>query len=131
SVADRVADLFDSWTRPRQQDPTLVELVPPDLFDQGRRLALRLAAEPSPTVFLHGDLTPANILDGGGRRGLVAIDPAPCLGDSAFDAVDLLFWQADHLDTIRRRAELLAQTMGVDATRLLDWCTAFAGMAAL
>jgi streptomycin 6-kinase len=27
------------------------------------------------------------MLDGGDKRGLVAIDPAPCLGDAAFDAV--------------------------------------------
>ena len=44
--------------------------------------------------------------------------------------ISLLFWQAGDLDTISRRAELLAPAMGVDATRLLDWCTAFAGMAA-
>ena len=130
SVADRVAYLFASWARERQSDPTQVALVPPELFDRGRRLALRLAADPSPTVLLHGDFTPVNILDGGERRGLVAIDPCPTLGDPAFDAIDLLFWQAGDLDTIRRRAELLAPAIGVEATRLLDWCTAFAGMAA-
>jgi streptomycin 6-kinase len=131
SVADRVASLFASWERPRQSDLTLVALVPPELFDRGRRLALRLAEEPSPTFLLHGDFTPANILEGGEGRGLVAIDPAPCLGDPAFDAIDLLLWQAGDLDTISRRAELLAPAIGVDATRLLDWCTACAGMAAL
>jgi streptomycin 6-kinase len=130
SVADRVVYLFASWARERQSDPTQVALVPPELFDRGRRLALRLAAEPSPTVLLHGDFTPVNILDGGERRGLVAIDPCPTLGDPAFDPIDLLFWQAGDLDTISRRAELLAPAIGVDATRLLDWCTAFAGMAA-
>ncbi|MGZ8761136.1 MAG: aminoglycoside phosphotransferase family protein [Aeromicrobium sp.] len=45
-----------------------------------------LAQRASPSVLLHGDLTPSNILDGGAERGLVAIDPAPCLGDAAFDA---------------------------------------------
>ena len=45
-------------------------------------------------------------------------------------AIDLIFWQAGDLDTISRRAEMLAPAIGVDATRLLDWCTAFAGMAA-
>ncbi len=59
SVADRVAYLFASWARERQSDPTQVALVPPELFDRGRRLALRLAADPSPTVLLHGDFTPA------------------------------------------------------------------------
>jgi streptomycin 6-kinase len=130
SVADRVAYLFASWARERQSDPTQVALVPPELFDRGRRLALRLAQESSPTVLLHGDFTPVNILDGG-ERGLVAIDPAPCLGDPAFDVIDLVFWQAGDLDTISRRAEVLAPTIGVEAARLLDWCTAFAGMAAM
>jgi streptomycin 6-kinase len=131
SVADRVAYLFASCGPWRDSNPTLEALVPPELFDRGRRLALRLAEEPAPTVLLHGDFTPVNILDGGERRGLVAIDPAPCLGDPAFDPVDLLFWQAADLDTISRRAGFLAQAIGVDATRLLDWCIAFAGMAAM
>jgi streptomycin 6-kinase len=103
-----------------------VELVPPELFDRGRRLALRLAEEPPRTVLLHGDFTPVNILDGGARRGLVAVDPSPCLGDPAFDAVDLLFWQASDVKTISHRVEVLAPAMGVDATRLLEWCTALA-----
>lgn len=131
SVADRVADLFASWAQPRQDDPTLIAVVPPELYERGRLLALRLARAPVPTVLLHGDCTPVNILDGGAGRGLVAIDPAPCLGDPAFDAIDLIFWQAGDLDTIRQRVAVLAPAIGVDDTRLLDWCTAFAGMVAL
>jgi len=49
-----------------------------------------------------------NLLDDGGERGLVAIDPAPCLGDPAFDAIDLVFWRADDAGTIATRAERLA-----------------------
>jgi streptomycin 6-kinase len=41
-------------------------------------------------------------LDGGVERGLVAIDPAPCRGDPAFDAVDPVYWRADDVDTIAR-----------------------------
>ena len=131
SVADRVDYLFDSCGPWRDSNPALVALVPPELFERGRRLALRLAEEPSRTVLLHGDFTPVNILDGGERRGLVAIDPAPCLGDPAFDPVDLVFWQAADLDAISQRVEVLAPAIGVEATRLLDWCIAFAGMAAM
>jgi streptomycin 6-kinase len=77
-------------------------------------------------------LTPNNILDGGNERGLVAIDPAPCLGDDlAFDAVDLLLWQASDIDMIAGRGDQLAPAIGVEASRLLDWCTAFAAMVAL
>jgi streptomycin 6-kinase len=130
SVAERVAYLFAAWARERKRDPTQVALVPGELFERGRRSAMRLAGEPSRSVLLHGDFTPVNILDGGEWRGLVAIDPCPTLGDPAFDAIDLLFWQAGDLDTIVRRAESLAPAIGVDPTRLLDWCAAFAGMVA-
>jgi streptomycin 6-kinase len=130
-LAHRVAYLFDSGTRPYKRHPELLELIPRKLYERGRQLAKQLAEHASPTVLLHGDLTPANILDGGDQRSLVAIDPAPCLGDAGFDAVDLLFWQADDVDTIAARAELLAPAIGVEARRLLDWSTAFAGMIAL
>jgi streptomycin 6-kinase len=139
----RVAYLFDSWARHRKQQPELVEVVSPDLFDRGRRLASGLAEQTSPTVLLHGDLTAVNVLYGGDQRGLVAIDPAPCLGDSAFDAIDLVLgpgslytsvipnvWHADDVDTITARAVALAPAIGIDASRLLDWCIAFAGMTA-
>jgi streptomycin 6-kinase len=78
-----------------------------------------------------GDLTPSNILDGGTERGLVVIDPAPCLGDAAFDAVDLILWQAEDLQTIHARAERLAAVTGMEIRRVLAWCSAFASMNAL
>jgi streptomycin 6-kinase len=127
----RVTQLFESWEKQRASRAELRELVPPEIFDRGRRLAIRLAREPAPATLLHGDLTPANILDGGSERGLVAIDPAPCFGDPAFDTIDLLFWKADRVETITTRAQRLAATIGAPAERMLDWCTAFAGMALL
>jgi streptomycin 6-kinase len=130
-LAQRVTYLFDSGAKLYRLRPELTEVVSPALYERGRRLADRLAAQPSPTVLLHGDLTPGNLLEGDAARGLVAIDPAPCLGDAAFDAIDLLLWQADELATIEGRAQRLAVALGADAHRLLDWCTAFAGMAAL
>jgi streptomycin 6-kinase len=131
TVAQRVADLFDASTTLYRRHPELTALIPPELYERGRRLATRLAQDASPIVLLHGDLTPSNLLDGGAERGLVAIDPAPCLGDAAFDAVDLLCWQADDLETIQARTEGLAAATGLDVERLLGWCTAFAGMIAL
>jgi streptomycin 6-kinase len=71
-----------------------------------------------------------NVLDGG-ERGLVAIDPAPCLGEPAFDAIDLVFWRAEDADTIASRVRQLAPEIGTDPGRLLDWCSAFAAMTAL
>lgn len=134
----RVAYLFDAWARHRQHQPELVEIVSPDLFERGRRLAFGLAEQTSPTVLLHGDLTAVNVLYGGDQRGLVAIDPAPCLGDPAFDAIDLVLgpgqsanlWRADDVEAIGARAVDLALAIGVDAGRLMDWCIACAGMQA-
>jgi len=131
SVEKRVAYLFDSAAKLYEGHSELRALIPRTLYERGRRLATRLAQQDSPIVLLHGDLTPSNILDGGPDRGLVAIDPAPCLGDAAFDAVDLLLWQADELETIAARIERLAAATGVDEGRLLGWCVAFAGMDAL
>jgi streptomycin 6-kinase len=127
-----VAYLFNSGTRPYERHSELLELIPPGLYERGRQLATRLAGRVPPTALLHGDLTPSNILDGRAQRGLVAIDPAPCLGDDvAFEAVDLLLWQADDVDTITARAGLLAPAIGADTSHLLEWCTAFAAMIAL
>jgi len=131
-LAHRIAYLFDSGTKPYTRHPELIEVIPLELYERGRRFASRLVEHVAPTSLLHGDLTPSNILDGGDERGLVAIDPAPCLGDDlAFDAIDLVLWQTDDVDTVAARAEQLAPAIDVDASRLLDWCTAFAGMTAL
>ena len=131
TAGQRVAYLFDASARLYQRHPDLTELIPPRLYQRGRQLATRLAQHQGPVVLLHGDLTPANILDGGPGRGLVAIDPAPCLGYAAFDAVDLILWQAGDLPTIHNRAERLAVAARLDEQRLLQWCAAFAAMSAL
>ena len=131
-LAHHVAYLFNSGTNPYKRHPELIELIPLELYERGRQLATRLAESVPPTALLHGDLTPSNILDGGAQRGLVAIDPAPCLGDDlAFEAIDLLLWQADDVNTIAARAKLLAPAIGADTNHLFEWCSAFAAMTAL
>jgi streptomycin 6-kinase len=131
-LARHVAYLFRSGTNPYKRHPELLEQIPLELYERGRRLATRLAEGVPPTALLHGDLTPSNILEGGAKRGLVAIDPAPCLGDDlAFEAIDLLLWQADDVDTIVARATLLAPAIGAETSHLIEWCAAFAAMAAL
>jgi hypothetical protein len=120
TVGQRVAAyLFDSSVKLYERHPKLTALIPPELYESGRWLAKRLAQQhDSPIVLPHGDLTPSNILDGGAERGLVAIDPAPCLGDAVFDAVDLILWEAHDLKTIEARTEWLAAATGADAERL-------------
>jgi streptomycin 6-kinase len=131
AVAEHIEYLFEAGRKNYARRPDLGGLVPTALYERGRQLALRLAADSPPTVLLHGDLTAVNVLDGGSERGLVAIDPAPCLGDPAFDAVDLVFWRAKDADEIAARVAALAPAIGADAGRLLAWCIAFAGMVAL
>jgi streptomycin 6-kinase len=131
TVEQRVASLFDSSQGLYQRHPEVAIVIPPDRYQRGRELAERLARVEIRDVLLHGDLTPSNILFGGEERGLVAIDPAPCIGDAAFDAVDLVLWRADTLTTIEHRAERLAVLMEVDASAILSWCVAFAGMNAI
>jgi streptomycin 6-kinase len=130
-VAERVAYLFESSRKLYEWKPDLAELVSPGLYERSRDLALQLAADASSAALLHGDLTPVNVLDGGEARGLVAVDPAPCVGDRAFDAIDLLLWRADDVKTVVRRVDEFARLLGCDPGRLLDWCAAFAGMIAL
>lgn len=82
-----------------------------------------------PIVLWHGDLTPGNVLDGGTERGLVAINPAACLGP-AFGAVDLIPWQMI-AGRSKTRVERLAAATGMDAERVFGWGLAFAAMNAL
>jgi streptomycin 6-kinase len=100
-----------------------------DALERGGRAAVALAAEPAPAVLLHGDLHPGNVLDGGPERGLVVIDPRPCVGDAAFDAVDWVFHRVDPGDWAPR-ARALAAAIRCDPDRLWRWCAAFAAMIA-
>jgi len=108
---DEIVALIDGLHRaPSDGFPPLTERVE-FIFAQprwraGRDLARALAADPVEPVLLHGDLHPANVLNGGPARGLVAIDPRPCVGDPAFD---LVHWVP----------------LGVDGERVQAWCRAF------
>jgi streptomycin 6-kinase len=127
-LTDRIAWLFDAWDRELDRRPELRDVMPVDLPERGRRLAMELASDAVPTVLLHADLNPGNLLDGGSERGLVAIDPAPCIGDPAFDATDLVFAAATDPDEIESYIGDFATAIRVAPERLLSWCIAFAGM---
>jgi streptomycin 6-kinase len=130
-VEERIASLYRSGEANYARRPDLQDVIPRPLYERGRRAANTLAAEACRPVVLHGDLTPANVLDGGAGRGLVAVDPAPCWGDPAFDSVDLLMWRADDLTTLSARARDLGDRVGFAQERALRWCAAFAAMVAL
>lgn len=130
-VEERIASLYRSGEANYTRRPDLQGVVPRSLYERGRAAADALAAEASRRVVLHGDLTPGNVLDGGVGRGLVAVDPAPCSGDPAFDTVDLLMWRADDVSTLSARARDLGDRLGFPPERALRWCAAFAAMVAL
>ena len=130
-VEQRVDALFRSSGSIYQRYPALTVVISKETYARGRALADRLARLEHRDVLLHGDLTPSNILIGGEQRGLVAIDPAPCVGNAGFDVVDLVLWRANGIGTIERRAERLAVTMDVDESVIFSWCVAFAGLNAL
>jgi len=130
-LADRVEFIYGFWTERHSRDPEASHVVPIARLSRGHELARALAAEDQVApVLLHGDLHPGNVLDGGVSRGLVAIDPRPCVGDPAFDAVDWVFWLTDDPGCWEPRARELAAALSVDYQRVLDWCAAFAAMLA-
>ena len=130
-LADRVEFIFGHWVERHSRRGELVtRAVPVDRLRRGHRLARELAADAVRQVLLHGDLHPGNVLDGGAVRGLVAIDPRPCVGDAAVDAVDWVFWGADGPGAWEPRSRDLAAALSLDHERLWAWCAAFAAMLA-
>jgi streptomycin 6-kinase len=125
SLAERVDFLFEHWVeRHAARGEVVTRAVPVDRLRRGHELARSLVADAGVPVLLHGDLHPGNVLDGGAERGLVAIDPRPCVGDDAFDAVDWVFWGVDNPHDWQRHGRELALALGVDHGRLWAWCAA-------
>jgi streptomycin 6-kinase len=131
-LADRVEFIFEHWVeRHGRRGEMVTRAVPVDRLRRGHLLARQLAADAAVgQVLLHGDLHPGNVLDGGAVRGLVAIDPRPCVGDAAVDVVDWVFWLADDPGAWEPRSRDLAVALGLDHQRLWAWCAAFAAMLA-
>jgi streptomycin 6-kinase len=130
-LAERVEFIFEHWIgRHGRAGEALTRAVPVDRLRRGHELARELAADPGVPVLLHGDLHPANVLDGGPGRGLVAIDPRPCVGEAAVDAIDWVFWAVDDPRAWEPRSRELALLLGIEHERLWAWCAAFAAMLA-
>ena len=131
SLAARVDFIFEHWVeRHARRGEVATRAVPVDRLRRGHELARGLAADAGVPVLLHGDLHPANVLDGGERRGLVAIDPRACVGDAAFDLVDWVFWAVDDAGAWEPRSRALALALSLDHERLWAWCAALAAMLA-
>lgn len=131
SLAERVDFIFEHWAeRHASRGEVVTRAVPVERLRRGHDLARGLVADTGVPVLLHGDLHPGNVLDGGAARGLVAIDPRPCVGDAAFDAVDWVFWGVDDPRDWQRHGRALALALGVDHGRLWAWCASLAPMIA-
>lgn len=97
------------------------------LFLEAARLYVELPASAGRTVLLHGDFHQRNVLRS--ARGWLAIDPAPRLGDPAFDVACFLQHDMDDVATIGR-ADALSRRLGVDPVRTRFWLFAVAVQAA-
>jgi streptomycin 6-kinase len=128
-LPERVEFIFAHWTERYRARPEVADVVPPARLQSGHQLARRLLAESRREVLLHGDLHPGNVLDGGEGRGLVAIDPRPCVGEPAFDVVDWVFWNTD-ASRWESRSRDLASALSVEHPRVWAWCSAFAALLA-
>ncbi|MBC3844145.1 phosphotransferase [Streptacidiphilus sp. 4-A2] len=111
--------------RERQPLPAAAELRP--LLDEALETATGLLADQPEQLLLHGDLHHGNVL-AAERSPWLAVDPAPLVGERAYD----LAWLAqDRLDTlcgspgpqaaVRRRLRQLSEAVDVDRDRLRGW----------
>jgi streptomycin 6-kinase len=127
-AAERVEFVFELWDRRRRALPD----SPIDAAAWGRCHAAAMDMAGSGDSMLHGDLHPGNILRVGDGRGMVAIDPRPCIGDPSMDVADLAMNGAGSESDIRNRCRQLADIAGpIDAERVWLWCCNFAPIMAI
>jgi streptomycin 6-kinase len=125
-LRERAEFVFEITRRRLDLHPAVAGRVPPELVEGSRSLASALAVE-GPVRLLHGDLHAGNVLRGGTGRGLVAIDPRPCLGAPAFDAVDWVLADGGGEHAVQQRIDWLAGRVdGLDPGRAWAWCQATA-----
>ncbi|NUT53368.1 MAG: phosphotransferase [Saccharothrix sp.] len=113
----------------RLADPAVAAHISTRTWDRALRRC-RALLDTQPRVLLHGDLHQGNVLDGGPGRGLVAIDPRPCVGDPCYDVVDYALDGVGH-EGVAERAARVADAADLDPDRLHEWCRALAPMIAI
>jgi streptomycin 6-kinase len=96
-------------------------------------MAAELLSGPRDEVVLHGDLHHGNVLDAG-DRGWLAIDPKGLIGERGFDFANI-FRNPEHAfgadpDRLGWQATVVAESIGIDRSRILQWVMAFAGLSA-
>lgn len=130
-LRDRVEFVFDLTRLRLARHPAAARHIPSGLMEASQITAGALADD-GPVGLVHGDLHPGNVLRGGSGRGVVAIDPRPCLGDRAFDTVDWVLASADSESAMQQRVDWLALHVdGLDADRAWAWSQALAVVVAV
>ncbi|WIX99780.1 aminoglycoside phosphotransferase family protein [Amycolatopsis mongoliensis] len=124
-------DFIFTLSERRRRESRAAAHLSAEVLAKGRERAMALATS-GPTALLHGDLHPANVLDAGPGRGIVAIDPRAGFGDPALDAVDWMFVPVAEGGTIDDGLEALGPHVAdFDAERVRAWCVAMAPLVAL
>lgn len=124
-LSERVDVVFGLARRRVQRRPAVNARIDRDLMGRSHARSRELAVD-GPVGLVHGDLHPGNVLRAGGR-GVVAIDPRPCRGDQAMDAVDWMLTDVTDEQALDRRIDWLARTVAaVDPVRVGAWCQAMA-----
>lgn len=127
-ASERLEFVFELWNR--RQRALAHSPIEAAVWQRCQAAAMELAGEGD--AVLHGDLHLGNILRVGGGRGIVAIDPRPCIGDPAMDLTDLAMAGAASEAEIRSRCDQLADLAdSIDADRLWLWCGSFAPLMAV
>ncbi len=125
-LRERAEFLFEMTRQRLDRHPAAAGRVPREVMEDSRNLAGALAGE-GEVRLLHADLHPGNVLRGSEERGLVAIDPRPCLGDPAFDVIDWVVAGGGGERAVRQRIDWLAVRVdGRSPDRAWAWCQAMA-----
>lgn len=125
-LSERVELVFKLARRRLRRWPAVDARIGLGVMEASLALARQLAVE-GPVGLVHGDLHPGNVLRGGENRGVVAIDPRPCWGDRASDAIDWMLYDVVDEQGLGRRIDWLVRNVpGVDSERVWAWCRAMA-----
>lgn len=98
-------------------------------FKKGAQLAEKLVMKQSVKVLLHGDLHHTNIINSK-KRGWLAIDPQPLIGDPLFDLGNFFYNPDDkqHVtedtNSIRKRLKVFSKGLEVDEEIILHFAIA-------
>jgi len=102
------------------------DVVDPGPFREAARMFTSLPASTGRAVLLHGDFHRRNVLRS--ERGWLAIDPSAMSGDPSFDVARFLMNEMDDAAT-GRRADALADRLGLERERTMAWLFALATQA--